>query len=782
MCADAALASLAHTSLAAAPSTRVHGPTDLGSLRTSTVCVTVPGRFERAAEFAGTVLSASFDEIGDTALLLNMPARQLWVDHMLESNRCAAILGDRATLNRLALANCASRELLSLHLAPIQWGFVGLPARRETLANLSTAMSEYASSPAFVEVRSRYFGDGEVCAEEAPETTPIRAQMMAGVYIIFVGTCALAILVALIQRGCCPGPSEHRGNPYGGATDGEILRTLLAKVDALAAASEGVRVDSDHMSLGTEPLDSARGVGPKPRLLRMLSQPLSMVRIGPIVNAKKLMLGGGLVSKQMRSMDVTLMRRTPDEALGLGVGYDGPNSTFLLSIKPGSPAERCGALKLSDEIMAVNGTKLSSRVDFPKLLASAGMFVTLTILRPEDASPGAKSYAKSGATAEAAAMREIQVTLVKRNPQESLGLGVGFNASGATVLASMKPGSPAERCAALQLNDQIVAVGGQPISADTDFKTLLASTPIANLKVTLTILRPEDASPGAKSYAKSGATAEAAAMREIQVTLVKRNPQESLGLGVGFNASGATVLASMKPGSPAERCAALQLNDQIVAVGGQPISADTDFKTLLASTPIANLKVTLTILRGAKSSGFVDDGGTLNVQKRYLLASENSIPEGFEGSPERAHMPANLIDTDVVQRGAPTPGQSRQAIRPQSTRAPSSDSAAPPQAHPPVVRPPVQHTQSFPTRPSKPIERQPSGFKGADLYSSSIESSVKAAEAEGYSVVISNKLSGGGPAAGRRPGLTGSVSFDRGGGKPTGTAAGGTASPRQTWT
>ena len=674
MCADAALASLAHTSLAAAPSTRVHGPTDLGSLRTSTVCVTVPGRFERAAEFAGTVLSASFDEIGDTALQLNMPARQLWVDHMLESNRCAAILGDRATLNRLALANCASRELLSLHLAPIQWGFVGLPARRETLANLSTAMSEYASSPAFVEVRSRYFGDGEVCAEEAPETTPIRAQMMAGVYIIFVGTCALAILVALIQRGCCPGPSEHRGNPYGGATDGEILRTLLAKVDALAAASEGVRVDSDHMSLGTEPLDSARGVGPKPRLLRMLSQPLSMVRIGPIVNAKKLMLGGGLVSKQMRSMDVTLMRRTPDEALGLGVGYDGPNSTFLLSIKPGSPAERCGALKLSDEIMAVNGTKLSSRVDFPKLLASAGMFVTLTILRPEDASPGAKSYAKSGATAEAAAMREIQVTLVKRNPQESLGLGVGFNASGATVLASMKPGSPAERCAALQLNDQIVAVGGQPISADTDFKTLLAST------------------------------------------------------------------------------------------------------------PIANLKVTLTILRGAKSSGFVDDGGTLNVQKRYLQASENSIPEGFEGSPERAHMPANLIDTDVVQRGAPTPGQSRQAIRPQSTRAPSSDSAAPPQAHPPVVRPPVQHTQSFPTRPSKPIERQPSGFKGADLYSSSIESSVKAAEAEGYSVVISNNLSGGGPAAGRRPGLTGSVSFDRGGGKPTGTAAGGTASPRQTWT
>ncbi|KOO30996.1 hypothetical protein Ctob_015349, partial [Chrysochromulina tobinii] len=506
-----------------APSTRVHGPTDLGSLRTSTVCVTVPvtvpGRFMRAAEFAGTVLSASFDEIGDTAQQLNMPKRQLWVDHMLD------------------------RELLSsLHLAPIQWGFVGLPARRETLANLSVAMSEYASSPAFVEVRSRYFGDGEVCAEEAPEATPIRAQMMAGVFIIFVGTCALAILVALIQRGCCP-PTEHRGNPYGGATDGEILRTLLAKVDALAADSEGVRVDSDHMSLGAEPFDPARGVGPRPTLMRKLTQPLSMVRLGPIVNAKKLILGGGLMSKQMRSMDVTLVRRTPDETLGLGIGYDGPNSTFLLSIKPGSPAERCGALKLGDEIIAVNGTKLSPRIDFHELLASAGIFVTLTILRAEDASPGAKS----------------------------------------------------------------------------------------------------------------GAAVEAAAMREIQVTLVKRNPQESLGLGVGFNASGATVLASMKPGSPAERCAALQLNDQIVAVGGQPISADTDFKTLLASTPIANLKVTLTILRSAKSPGFVDDGGTINVQKRYLQASENSIPEGFEGSPERAHMPANLIDTDVVQRGAPTP-------------------------------------------------------------------------------------------------------------------------------
>jgi hypothetical protein len=87
--------------------------------------------------------------------------------------------------------------------------------------------------------------------------------------------------------------------------------------------------------------------------------------------------------------------------------------------------------------------------------------------------------------------------------------------------------------------------------------------------------------------------------RKVKATLVRSSLQESLGLGVGFDAKGAMLLLSMKPGSPAERCGTLEINDRIVAVGSRTVTADTDFSALLAS---AGLEVTLTVLRALRPS------------------------------------------------------------------------------------------------------------------------------------------------------------------------------------
>ena len=82
-----------------------------------------------------------------------------------------------------------------------------------------------------------------------------------------------------------------------------------------------------------------------------------------------------------RIFEVTLVRLSEDESLGISVGFDENGAALLLSCAPGTPADRCGALKIDDQIVAVGGRSVSVLTNFTELLVNEGLEVTLTVSR-----------------------------------------------------------------------------------------------------------------------------------------------------------------------------------------------------------------------------------------------------------------------------------------------------------------------------------------------------------------------------------------------------------------
>ena len=91
-------------------------------------------------------------------------------------------------------------------------------------------------------MKRNYFGTGLTCsADDADsDTSPISAEMMAGVYIIYAVVVGIALALAVGLR-----LKHMTGLDKGGetldhtATEGEMLRALLNKVDALMDADGG---------------------------------------------------------------------------------------------------------------------------------------------------------------------------------------------------------------------------------------------------------------------------------------------------------------------------------------------------------------------------------------------------------------------------------------------------------------------------------------------------------------------------------------------------------------
>jgi hypothetical protein len=71
-----------------------------------------------------------------------------------------------------------------------------------------------------------------------------------------------------------------------------------------------------------------------------------------------------------------------EESLGLGLGIGDHGEIVVISIDPGSPADRWPvALEVNDHIVAVAGRPISADTDFGALLAMEGLEVRLTIKR-----------------------------------------------------------------------------------------------------------------------------------------------------------------------------------------------------------------------------------------------------------------------------------------------------------------------------------------------------------------------------------------------------------------
>jgi len=458
--------------------------------------------------------------------------------------------------------------------------------------------------------------------------------------------------------------------------------------------------------------------------------------------------------------EVRLSRRSRQESLGIGVGFDANRATVLLSIKPGSPAERFGALEIGDQILSVGGTLVSPETNFVELLASAGLLVTLTIKRTVESSAATTTLTPS--TAQAVSRNNSfqrrallpprvtsRVTLVRSSLQESLGLGVGFDANGAIILSSIKPGSPAERCGTLEINDRIVAVGSRTVTADTNFSALLAS---AGLEVTLTVSRSFDehalprsgrsspavpASEDAVQSSPSGGRAISIRRLEIPQAVVspsssavdktlrvrlQREAHEGFGLGLGFNGK-AVMISAIGEGTPASRCGQLRKGDRVVAINGESVSIASDFRALLSATTVVTFEIMRTVdMQGRDVDGKAEDNGPLErkllspaavVERDRLLA--RTMPS------RRQLMPAAFVDeepgatADEPRQMASVPHTSHSA----AVRTATEDgfeaigTAAPSKAlNTADGKKPLLRSSTLGSRPRTPSDQLGDGFKG----------------------------------------------------------------------
>ena len=79
--------------------------------------------------------------------------------------------------------------------------------------------------------------------------------------------------------------------------------------------------------------------------------------------------------------NATLWKRTKDESLGLGVGFQ-DGAVLVLAIKPGSPAAYSDPrLEINDRLLAVGGRPVAEDTDFVELLTTDKQRVVIKVVR-----------------------------------------------------------------------------------------------------------------------------------------------------------------------------------------------------------------------------------------------------------------------------------------------------------------------------------------------------------------------------------------------------------------
>lgn len=215
-----------------APSIQVHGPSSMEQLSDSKVCVLHPYWNFLGNLYGNTVTTASREEIPDIDKFFDMPSRKEWCREQLNKGGCDIWLHDEAILHRELLSNCSSREKAEfVKVLTIMYGFVS--ADRVNAANLSTGLMALTNMKEMTTIKTKYFGIGRTCPADSSDSDAINVEMMAGVYIIYATVMGVAVLMALMLR------AKYLLVPHGNdeldhtATDGQMLRTLLNKMDQL---------------------------------------------------------------------------------------------------------------------------------------------------------------------------------------------------------------------------------------------------------------------------------------------------------------------------------------------------------------------------------------------------------------------------------------------------------------------------------------------------------------------------------------------------------------------
>jgi len=217
------------------PSFRIHGPVDRVSLLDATACILDEAVAAIAAPFVKSVIAPN-----ET---LEHSARRQWCHDALQTGLAAVWMDDYASTNEWLLSHCSSVALVpTIQLAPRRLGFMTTRAKSGLAANISAALADLEKKPAFKDIHRESFGWGASCGvSNTPtgDTAQVSFESMAGLFVI-CGTIAAISLGMSIMLGATRRIRGAHGGAYDEdfqadhtATEGEMLRALLQKVDKL---------------------------------------------------------------------------------------------------------------------------------------------------------------------------------------------------------------------------------------------------------------------------------------------------------------------------------------------------------------------------------------------------------------------------------------------------------------------------------------------------------------------------------------------------------------------
>ena len=318
--------------------------------------------------------------------------------------------------------------------------------------------------------------------------------------------------------------------------------------------------------------------------------------------------------------ETTLVRQTKQESLGLGLDSPDANGFLLLGIKPGSPAERCGALEINDRIVAVGGRPVSGGSDFAELLASngPGLYVTLEILRTLKSSAGATAKTATNPGG------KLQQLLPDWTPPVGRSAGLGSSSNPSTPQASGRGLLPAQStlprtaqsepmplpAGAMPGAEKVVhgsppsivehipsssapIIKVEPLSPSSAGKAALRRVRTDGTRLSTNIVACSTATAGSvdlppmQPYANVTVHHEQEAkplVQNLRVTL-EREAYEGFGMGIGLDGGDALtgtlpVISGIGEDTPAMRCGQLRKGDRVVAINGRTVSDLSDFGAL----------------------------------------------------------------------------------------------------------------------------------------------------------------------------------------------------------
>ncbi|XP_077546378.1 glutamate receptor interacting protein isoform X3 [Haemaphysalis longicornis] len=263
------------------------------------------------------------------------------------------------------------------------------------------------------------------------------------------------------------------------------------------------------------------------------------------------------INEDKRGTSTVELVKREGSTLGLIIsgGIDKGARPKVESLRPGSIAHRCDALAIGDHIVAVNGIRTSKlkHDEIVNLLKNAGDKVVLDV-EYEIPSTAAE-------TSMCVCPKVIQVKLEKENGS------FGFLIRGGTspeklkcrplTITHVRPGAPADREGTIKAGDRLLAVDNINLNNASLNEAMAVLKQVEN-QALLTI-----------EYDVSVMDAVRNASGPLLVEIDK-TPGSQLGatLTQVQHGEGAIVFDSIKQASVAERCGALHVGDQLLAIDG----------------------------------------------------------------------------------------------------------------------------------------------------------------------------------------------------------------------